>query len=766
MTTQASRAEDFINSIGINTHLDFAVTAYNNVTVVESALNYLGVKQVRDAMQFPTSPALFAQVAAATGIKYDLFLAPGAEADLPAALQSLKQLPASDIETLEGRNEADLFGPGFEQGIADQVTLYQFARQNFPGILVIQESFAGLPDYGAAGDQSAFADYGNAHTYFGTGNNPALGDWIGVLNNYALQATPGKPVIITEAGYYTTGSTTDPHSVDFTVQAKYTLDLVLDSFQEGDAKTFLYELLDQRTGSTGPQDNFGLFLSDGTPKPAATAIHDLLTLLADPGNTASSFQPGSMNYSLSGLPSGGNSYLMQKSDGSYWLAVWDDARISGPVTPTDIVVPPVPVTLNLGFTANIKVFDPLTGITVIQTANGVSNVTVSVPDHPGTGGDPSISGSTTAPLVNPPPGNLVGASFTVPGAETVTTGQTIAVTGIQFNDAAAGKAAGALALNVSSLGGKFTITDGTGKVLTGTGATPIFAQGTLAQLDAELATLSYTAGAKAGRDELSITVTDQSGASFGVAVQVAVTATVVPPPPPSGPSITAPGPETVAAGQKLTFTGVQIVDAYAASHPGQLALSVSGTGGTIAMTGAGGTAVAGSGTGDISVQGTLAQLNAELASLAFTAGTASSTGQVSVEVYDQLGLSTNLAIPVSVTGHTGGATGGGTTGGGTTAGPSITAAGPKTVAAGQKLAITGVQVVDTFAATHAGALALNVSSTGGAIAMTDAGKTLAGSDTSSIFVQGTFAQINADLATLSYTAGATAVPGQDQPAGL
>lgn len=131
---------------------------------------------------------------------------------------------------LEGRNEADLFGPGLEQAIADQVVLYQFAQQNLPGIPVIQESFAGLPDYGAAGDQSAVADYGNAHTYFG--NNPALGDWIGVLNNYALQATPGKPVIIT-------GSTTDPHSVDFTVQAKYLLDLVQDSFQEGDVKTFL-----------------------------------------------------------------------------------------------------------------------------------------------------------------------------------------------------------------------------------------------------------------------------------------------------------------------------------------------------------------------------------------------------------------------------------------------------------------------------------------------------------------------------------------------
>ena len=47
---------------------------------------------------------------------------------------------------------------------------------------------------------------------------------------------------------------------------------------------------------------------------------------------------------------------------------------------------------------------------------------------------------------------------------------TIAVTGVQFNDAAAGKAAGALSLNVSSLGG-FTFStaanigqDGTGRL--------------------------------------------------------------------------------------------------------------------------------------------------------------------------------------------------------------------------------------------------------------------------------------------------------------
>lgn len=754
MTTQAVCAADFTNSIGINTHLDFSVTAYSNVSIVEAALTYLGVKQVRDAMQFTTSPALFAQVAAATGIRYDPFLPPGTEADLADDLHDIKQLPVSDILSVEGRNEPDLYGPGFQQGIADQITLFQFARQNLPGVPVIQESFAGLPDYTNAGNQSAYADYGNAHTYFGTRNNPGLGDWIGTLNGYALQATPDKPVIITETGYYTIGSTSDPHLVDLTVQAKYTLDLVLDAYQAGDAKTYLYELLDQRSGDGNSEDNFGLFNSDGTPKPAATAVRNLLTLLADSGSGASGFQPGAMTYSLSGLPSGANSFLMEKSDGSYWLAVWDDTRLSGPVTPTDIIVPPSPVSINLGFTANIKVFDPLTGTTVIQTANGVSNITISVPDHPVLVEILPVSGSTTAPPVAPPPGYLVGPSFTVPGEETVALGQSVDITGVEFDDAAAAAATGVLALNVASIAGAFTMTDGTGNRLTGSSTQAIFVSGTLAQLNAELATLSYTAGATAGHDQLSITITDQSGTDFNVAIQVSVATGAAPSP--SGPSISAPSTETVAAGQRVSVSGVQVADAYAASHPGQLALNVSSTGGNITMTGADGTALPGSGSASISVQGTFADINAELASLAFTAGTVAASGQISVNVYDQLGLSADIAIPVSVTSSS---TGGGG-GGGTGSGPSIAMPAPEATTAGGTLPISGIQVVDSYAAGNPGWMALNVASTGGTVAMTDGGTALAGSGTSDIFVQDTFARINADLASLSYTAGATSGPGQ------
>lgn len=54
--------------------------------------------------------------------------------------------------------------------------------------------------------------------------------------------------------------------------------------------TYLYELFDRDSSAsnTNPEANFGLFNSDGTPKLAATAIHNLTTILADDGKGACS----------------------------------------------------------------------------------------------------------------------------------------------------------------------------------------------------------------------------------------------------------------------------------------------------------------------------------------------------------------------------------------------------------------------------------------------------------------------------------------------
>src|SRR6202000_1001306 len=105
----------------------------------------------------------------------------------------------------------------------------------------------------------------NAHTYAGTGNPP--NSTIATLNADAKLAAAGRPVITTEFGYYTSGSSTDVSSVSQTVQAKYILDGVMDAFIQGDAKTYLYELLDEKSGHGAAWGNFGLFTSSGAAKP-------------------------------------------------------------------------------------------------------------------------------------------------------------------------------------------------------------------------------------------------------------------------------------------------------------------------------------------------------------------------------------------------------------------------------------------------------------------------------------------------------------------
>jgi Ca2+-binding RTX toxin-like protein len=91
---------------------------------------------------------------------------------------------------------------------------------------------------------------------------------------------------------------------------------------------------------------------------------------------------------------------------------------------------------------------------------------------------------------------------------------------------------------------------------------------------------------------------------------------------------------------------VSISDPWAASNPGSLDLTVTTSSGTIAMPDASGKPVAGSGTAAIEVSGTVAQLNAELAKLTYTAGTAS--GSVTVDVWDQAGVEAVKSFAVTV----------------------------------------------------------------------------------------------------------------------
>ena len=150
-------------------------------------------------------------------------------------------------------------------------------------------------------------------------------------------------------------------------------------------KTFLYQLNDEIANSSPSsiQDNWGLFNADGSMKLAATAIHNLTSILADAGPNALTFTPGQISYTINNLPSTGQSMLMAKSTGAFDLAIWNDAVDWNASNHSDVVVAAVATTVSLDTTyANINVFDPMLGNTPVATYHNVSSVQISLTDHP------------------------------------------------------------------------------------------------------------------------------------------------------------------------------------------------------------------------------------------------------------------------------------------------------------------------------------------------------------------------------------------------
>ena len=103
------------------------------------------------------------------------------------------------------------------------------------------------------------------------------------------------------------------------------------------------------------------------------------------------------------------------------------------------------------------------------------------------------------------------------------------------------------------------------------------------------------------------------------------------------------------AGATIAVTGVSVADAFAAGNPGTMALNLSVDSGTIGMTDASGAIVAGSGAQSMSITGTFAQITADLANLSYTAADTAGSDTISVNIWDQAGLSSTVSINVSVT---------------------------------------------------------------------------------------------------------------------
>jgi hypothetical protein len=351
---QAFQADSFVDSVGVQTHLTYNNTGYYTLWPhLLSELRGSGIRHLRDGLWNWGANAPYNaehQALAAAGIKTTY----GISLDYTLTPQMIQNMAAAagDLEALEAPNECDAgnnCGGGGVAGVNNVVAFmpYLAAAGKLLQVPVVGPSFTIPTSYADAGDLSSKVSYSNLHVYFpglnpgsvGWGGGDAQGNRYGSIAYWLDQVNQEStlPVQITETGYIAYPSTSTPYTLPESVEASYTPRTLLLAFNHGVKRTFLYELLDE-VSSPG----YGLLRSDGSEKPAFSAVRALLKLLADPGPT---FAPGKLDYTISGGDSTVTHTLLQKRDGSFWLVLWSEqssynAPINQPtpVTKQNVVV--------------------------------------------------------------------------------------------------------------------------------------------------------------------------------------------------------------------------------------------------------------------------------------------------------------------------------------------------------------------------------------------------------------------------------------------
>jgi hypothetical protein len=356
----AASSQSLVNSAGVVTHLNYPDTVYGrNWPQVFDALKKLGVHHIRDGYfdvnQYPVVVQEHQQLLGA-GIKtsYVVPWLPG----LPVS--SIQQLASAtgDMDDLEGPNECDVLGQcggGGSLGIANAnafLPTLQYAAQTL-NVPLIAPSLVLPESYPISGNLDSLVNSNNLHLYFG-GRNPGSNGWgdydpqghsYGSFDFWRDQSqinAPGLPMQIGETGYMSWPTTSTPFTVPENVTASYLPRTLLLAFKHGFDKTFFYQLIDDPTSPQG----YGLLRNDFSEKPGFTALKNMLSLLSDPG--ANNFTPGSLPFEILGGDANVNHLLMEKSDGSFWLALWLEEPSWNPVNVQYVGVQPENIGIRLG----------------------------------------------------------------------------------------------------------------------------------------------------------------------------------------------------------------------------------------------------------------------------------------------------------------------------------------------------------------------------------------------------------------------------------
>ena len=239
----------FINSIGVNNHMNWSGYVYDNPSLVISEMNYMGINHIRDMLFSDISD--FGEVAEAGNVFDNGFLNSDEDVatQLPGFLSTVNQFAINypgSVVAFEGPNELNCQEALYSgvstitsaaTAVAAQLDIYTSVKADstLAGVPVMNSSLSlsctslgSTAGYIAAeGNMDAEVNLANVHIYSVT--SPPLSTFLSSTLGIpvAQPNAPGKPVAITEFGFST------PEWVSTKVAAQYTIFGLADAYKEG-----------------------------------------------------------------------------------------------------------------------------------------------------------------------------------------------------------------------------------------------------------------------------------------------------------------------------------------------------------------------------------------------------------------------------------------------------------------------------------------------------------------------------------------------------
>ena len=357
---------------GVNVHMDNCCNGnYSNIDRVVKRLQYIGVRRVRDWVQNDYIIKQWLKVYTTTGIRFHIALPQsspeGQRLGLARADSWMAQYPDL-IDGIEGTNEPDTphpisLGASLEDSAILQSDVYRIGRKN--GTLVSQLSVgAGWTAPLYEGNYKNFgkppADFGNAHVYPNTAVPPSI--TLKRIGDLAAYSVDGKAVDVTEFGIFKRNKST---SVDaFMHIAPFS------SYLLGHTGLFVYALHDDMT------DAIGFYDANGYPRYFAQYWNRTTSLLSDPNGK--NLPPKDINITFTNQKFYGTGLLgiknvvMYKSDGSVWIATYDEEKPLTSLGSQTIVLDNI--------YNSVTVFDGRSGLAVKQY-NNVDRIDIKLPNN-------------------------------------------------------------------------------------------------------------------------------------------------------------------------------------------------------------------------------------------------------------------------------------------------------------------------------------------------------------------------------------------------